>query len=289
MNILVTGGAGSLGTALVNELQKNEIQDVPRNIIRILDNNEHALATMKVPYPSLVRKLHGSVTDKDRIRMAVRDVDIVIHCAAMKNLEITEYNTSELIKTNVYGTDNVISASVEAGVGKTLFISSDKAVEPTSIYGASKLIGEHAALNYNQTHSPASKVSVFRSGNFKSSNGNVFEVWKSQIKINNQITITDIKCMRYFINTELAAKTIINCISKMNGGEIFVPDESIMPETSIINLAKIFADQEGISRNELNLVFTGLRKGEKISELLFKPEELNRRTHDPDLNCWVIR
>lgn len=285
MNILITGGAGSLGTALVNELQKEENS----NTIRILDNNEHNLATMKIPYHSSIRKLYGSVTDKDRVKRAVHGVNIVIHCAAMKNLEITEYNTSELIKTNVIGTDNVIRASVEAGVGRIMFISSDKAVEPTSIYGASKLIGEHTALNYNQTSYPSSKVSVFRSGNFRVSKGNVFELWKEQLELGLPLTITDIKCTRYFIDTDIAAKTIVNCISGMNGGEVFIPDDVIMPEKSIIDLTKMFADNNNISRKELNLSFIGLRKGEKISELLFNEDELNRRIHDKELKCWIIR
>ena len=236
---LITGGAGSLGVALVNELQKDN-----SNKIRVLDHNEHALATMKIPYPSLVRKLYGSITDINRVRRAVHGTDIVIHCAAMKNLEISEYNPSELIKTNVVGTDSVISAAVEAGVSKIMFISSDKAVEPISIYGASKLLGEHIALNYNQTNYPASKVSVFRSGNFISSNGNVFEVWKAQIEQNIPPTVTDIKCRRYFIDTGIAAQTILKCIDKMNGSEIFIPDETLMPEKSIMDMLKIFSQSQ---------------------------------------------
>lgn len=289
MNILVTGGAGSLGISLVNELQKT-IDDPEDDLkIRILDNNEHALATMNILYPSLVRKLHGSITDKDRVERAVKGVDLVIHCAAMKNLEITEYNVSELIKTNVVGTDNVISSARDAGVGKIIFISSDKAVEPTSIYGASKLIGEHTALNYNQMSSPTSRVSVFRSGNFRSSNGNVFETWDAQLNLGLPITITDLKCMRYFIETETAAKTIISCIPKMSGGEIFIPDERIMPEMSIVTLAKMFADRKGISREDINFKCIGLRKGEKISESLFNQDELIKRTHDEELHCWVVK
>lgn len=283
MNILITGGAGSLGVALVNEIQKTE-----SNTIRILDNNEHSLASIKAPYPSLIRKLYGSITDKERVKRAVHGVDIVIHCAAMKNLEVTEYNVSELIKTNVVGTDNVISASVEAGVKKIMFISSDKAVETTSIYGASKLIGEHTALNYNQISYPASKVSVFRSGNFMSSNGNVFETWEKQIKNKHPLTITDINCKRYFIHTDTAAKTIINCISEMNGGELYIPDESLMPEYKIVDMATTFADNHNTSRSDVNLLFTGLRKGEKISEKLFTAEESVRKTWNKEIHCYII-
>lgn len=282
MNILITGGAGSLGTALVNEIQKNECEEIPINTIRILDNNEHALATMKIPYPSLVRKLHGSITDKDRVKRAVHEVDIVIHCAAMKNLEITEYNVSELIKTNVVGTDNIIGSSVEAGVKKIVFISSDKAVEPISIYGASKLIGEHTALNYNQTSYPNSKVSVFRSGNFRNSNGNVFEIWKQQKESGIPLTVTDFNCRRYFIHTHIAASIIVKCISKMNGGEIFIPIRNIMPELSILSMAKEYSPNSKIE-------ITGLRKNEKLKEILMTPEEQTKVIENKKLSCWVIK
>lgn len=290
--VLITGGAGSLGTALVNELQKREFYK-----IRVLDNNEHALASMKISYPSDVRKFYGSITDKDRIKRAVSGADVVIHCAAMKNIDITEYNTSELIKTNIVGTDNVISASVDAGVHKIMFISSDKAVEPSSIYGASKLVGEHTALNYNQTSSPTSKVSVFRSGNFKDSNGNVFESWRSQIKNGLPLTITDMGCFRYFIDTSTAAEIIVNCILKMVGGEIFVPDTTVMKETSIIALAKKFycdSMNPPIPDTELNnqgikFMHTGLRKGEKLSEKIISQYEMHRCRHDSKLRCLVIK
>lgn len=282
MNILITGGAGSLGTALVNELQNKNIEEKYRNIIRILDNNEHSLATMKIPHPTFVRKLHGSITDKDRVRRAVSDVDIVIHCAAMKNIEITEYNVSELIKNNIVGTDNVISSSVESGVKKILFISSDKAVYPSSIYGASKLIGEHTALNYNQISYPGSKVSVFRSGNFMNSNGNVFEIWKNQKENGLPITVTDKFCSRYFIHTNIAAYTICRCIEEMDGGEIYIPNENIMPEFKIINAAKVVAQKSEI-------VYTGLRKGEKIKEILMTDEEKIKAVENKKISCWVIK
>ncbi len=280
MTTYLITGAGSLGAALITELLKN-----PDNKIRVLDHSEYALSKIK---DTNVRKLLGSITDKDRIRRAVHGVDAVIHTAALKNLDITEFNTSELIKTNIVGTDNVISASVEAGVKKIMFISSDKSVEPTSIYGASKLVGEHTALNYNQTSYPVSKVSIFRSGNFMSSNGNVFEIWKNQLEFGFPLTITDTKCMRYFINTDLVAKTIINCISEMIGGEIFIPDDIIMPELSIMNLANKFAESRGVYKDELSFYFIGLRKGEKLSESLFTVEESTRKVYNKELNCYVI-
>lgn len=280
MTILITGGAGSLGVCLVSELQKDK-----NNKIRIFDNNEHALATMKINNTNHIRKLYGSITDKDRVRRAMKDVDLVIHCAAMKNIDITEYNVSELIKTNIVGTDNIISAAVEANVKKIMFISSDKAVEATSIYGSSKLIGEYTALNYNQMNYPNSKVSVFRSGNFLNSRGNVLEAWETQLKQRLPLIITDVKCMRYFIPTEIAASTILHCITKMEGGEIFVPGEEIMPELLIIDLASKFLDMYH-EPSKFNLI--GLRKGEKLSESLFSKEESLKKYYNEELKCWVI-
>ncbi len=280
MTTYLITGCGSLGTALINELLKN-----PNNKIRVLDNSEYALSKIK---NDNVRKLYGNITDKDRVRRAVHGIDILIHTAAMKNLEITEYNVSELIKTNVVGTDNVISAAIEAGVPKIIFISSDKAVEPTSIYGASKLMGEHTAINYNQTSAPISRVSIFRSGNFMNSSGNVFETWKTQLEQKQQLTITDLKCMRYFIDTNVAAKTILKCISVMTGSEIFIPDEIIMKEELIIDLAKKFANENSINSKELNIIITGLRNGEKLSEKLFTADESTRKTYNKVLNCYVI-
>lgn len=280
MTTLITGGAGSLGTALVNKIQEIDINSK----IRIFDNNEHSLAIMKIKNSQNIRKLYGSITDKDRVNRAMKDVNIVIHCAAMKNIDITEYNVSELIKTNVIGTDNIISSAVESGVSKIMLISSDKAVQPTSIYGASKLINEHTALNYNSTSS--SKVSVFRSGNFMSSNGNIFEIWKTQLELGIPLTITDSMCMRYFIQTETAAEVIINCIKYMKGGEIFIPSEKIMPEFLITNLANKFLE---MNHRKSDFNFTGLRKGEKLSESLFNSNEFNGRTYNNELKCWVIK
>lgn len=283
-NILITGGAGSLGTALIDQIFNGD--DIPDEFrdskVRVLDSNEHSLAKIK---NKSVRKLYGNISDKDRIMRAMKDVDIVIHCAAMKNLEITEYNTSELIKTNVVGTDNVISAAVEYEVRKVMFISSDKAVEPISIYGASKLIGEHVAMNYNNTQSHT-KVSVFRSGNFLDSNGNVFEVWREQKKNNIPITITDTKCRRYFILTEHAAKLILKCISCMEGGEIFIPDGSYMNERSIGDML----ESAGINIHEHEIKFIGLRKGERIAEFLMSDEESKKHEHHyEDVGCTVLK
>lgn len=276
---LITGGAGSLGTALISELVKKK----DTSSIRVLDNNEHRLSLLKDPR---IRKLYGDIYDKDRVHKAMFDADIVIHCAALKNIEITEYNTSELIKTNVNGTDNIINSSVDAGVSKVIFISSDKAVEPTTIYGASKLIGEHTALNYNKINKNT-RISVFRSGNFTESNGNVFEIWKNQFENNLDLSITDIRCKRYFIKTNVAASTIIKILDVMKGGEIFIPDNYIMPEKTIPELLEEFSEFNHINRTYPKKV-TGLRIGEKFTEKLMTIDEMQKCKTNTELHCSVI-
>lgn len=283
--ILITGGAGSLGRALINELLKPDnyfyIDSLPvEPIIRVLDINEHRLSVLK---HKNIRRLYGSITDKDRVRRAMYGADIVIHCAALKNLEVTEFNTPELIKTNVVGTDIVISSAIENAVSKVMIISSDKAVEPAGIYGASKLISEHVALNYNATN-VLTKISVFRSGNFEDSRGNVFEVWKRQLENNEPITVTDIKCFRYFIKTDIAAKTILKAVRHMEGGEIFIPDETIMVVKSMDTILK----EAGVDKN-YKIKTIGLRKGEKLIEQTCTVDEKVHSVHNKELKCWVIR
>lgn len=276
--ILLTGGAGSLGIELLKQF--NVLADKPD--IRVLDNNEHALS--KITYTN-VRKLYGDVSDKERVMKSMHGVDVVIHTAAMKNLEITEYNTSELIKTNIIGTDNVIQCAVDAGVKKVLFISSDKAVEPSSIYGASKLIGEHIALNYNNTQTNT-KISILRSGNFLDSRGNVFEIWKEQKENNKLITITDRMCTRYFIETKVLASIILDILKWMCGGEIYIPDNTVLKEYTITDML-IHAGLHTIQSNEIK--YTGLRKGEKLFEVLYSSTEQPKIIKANATRCLIIK
>lgn len=271
---LITGGAGSLGRALIDHIDSN-------NIIRVLDNNEYGLSLIK---NKNVRKLYGDVSDVERVRKAVKGVDVVIHAAAMKNIEITEYNISELVKTNITGTDNVISASVDANVNRVMFISSDKAVEPINSYGASKLIGENIALNYGLTQHHT-LISVYRPCNFYDARGNALEIWKEQMKKGEPVTITDFDCIRFFIKTNTVTESILKSIEVMTGNELFVPSTPIIKCESVRSLI----DSLDWDCNNIIYNIIGLRKGEKMYEKMMTEDETNKSSIDSYTGCYIIK
>lgn len=299
---LITGGAGSLGQELIKQICAKEehiyntdFLNHERIVIRVLDNNEHALSNIKLNNDRVIlRKLYGSITDKERVIKAMQGVDIIIHCAAMKNLEITEYNTSELIKTNVLGTDIIFDSAIESKVKKVMFISSDKAISPVNAYGASKLIGEHSAINYNKTNKHT-RISIFRSGNFITSNGNVFEVWNKQYAETGKINITDMNCSRYFISTENAAKSVLNALDLMAGGEIYIPSDDILTIKTMYMMINDFLVNSTVKFNSVsefskqNTTVIGLRQGEKLHESLYAEHEFVKRTLIEEKNLVMIK
>lgn len=277
MNILITGGAGSLGMALLKDIDSRPHKDV---VVRVFDNNEHALSKINYPF---VRKTYGSITDLERLYYAMRDIDVCIHCAAMKNIEVTEYNPHSVIKTNITGTDNIAMAAIVNHVKKVMFISSDKAVDPINLYGVSKLAGEHIVLRHNETQ-PHTRLSVFRSGNFEESNGCVKEVWARQLENKEPLTITDYDCIRYYISVETVAHEIINTLQLMEGGEIFVPDKFILIPKSVSMLLR-----ETYGNDIPPCKKIGLRTGEKLIETIYSDNERDIIQPFNYSNCNVIR
>ena len=258
MKLLITGGAGSLGKCLTNQFL------LAGDTVRVLDINEAELASLS--HPNL-RRLYGNVCDPKRVELAMREADAVIHTAAIKNISISEYNPEEAIKTNVLGTQNIIDASLAHKVPYNIFISSDKAVYPTTLYGTTKLMGEHL-WKWAQEIQVGQKFCIFRPGNFHESRGNVFEVWEQQHQAGLPLTLTDENMERYFIETERAAELVRHVLGMMQGktlagGEVVVPK---MKTHKILDLLR--AKYPGEKYKVI-----GLRKGEKLKEILSAKDE----------------
>jgi FlaA1/EpsC-like NDP-sugar epimerase len=213
--ILVTGGAGSLGKEIVDILINQGHK------VRAFDNNEAGLASLSYSNMRFTR-VYGDIRDYARVHYAMRDCDTVIHCAAMKNLDITEGDVPELNRTNITGSENVAKAATECGVECCILISTDKAVYPSSAYGASKLSAEWI---WKWAHKIQDKTRfvIFRSGNFTQSAGNVLEVWDRQSKAGESLTITDPDMQRYFIDTRKAAEIVAGIPEWARGGDIVIP------------------------------------------------------------------
>ena len=209
--VLVTGGAGSIGSELAKK-----ILEFPVDSLRIFDVDEHALFQLgKTIKDSRLRLLLGDTQNSDRVDMAGTGADIVIHLAAVKNIEITEFNPIETININVNGTVNMIKMAIKNKPSKFLNISTDKSVESSTLYGTTKQLGERVT-SWAGHHIETTKFASVRIGNVIESRGNVFSVWKEEIKNKKLISITEPKMKRYFFHVNEAVKFILNCIEYLN-------------------------------------------------------------------------
>jgi len=268
-NILVTGGAGSIGSHLVKSLLK-----YPVRTVRVLDIDEHALFKLKRTISDKrLRLLLGSILDKERIEMAGEKIDIVFHTAAIKNIEISEFNPIETIDTNINGTVNLIKMAMKNKPKKFLNISTDKATESSTLYGTTKKLGE-TLTSWAGTHLYGIKFASIRLGNIMQTRGNVFEVWDEEKKLGKPLSITHPEMQRYFFSVDEAVDFILMCLPMTNKGEIFIPK---MPSYKIKDLAM------KISKNHKII---GKRSGEKINEILISDNEKKFVTEKK--NMWII-
>ena len=268
--VLITGGAGSIGSELAKK-----ILEFPVDSLRIFDVDEHALFQLgKSIKDSRLRLLLGDTQNADRVDMAGTGTDIVIHLAAVKNIEITEFNPIETININVNGTVNMIKMAIKNKPSKFLNISTDKSVESSTLYGTTKQLGERVT-SWAGHHIETTKFASVRIGNVIESRGNVFSVWKEEIKNKKLISITEPKMERYFFHVNEAVEFILNCLPLIIEGEIFVPK---MNSYSIKNLADKTSKKQKI---------TGLRQGEKLKEILITKDEKSVAVEKK--NMWIIR
>jgi len=264
--ILITGGTGFLGRALTKEILKHNPQS-----IRVFSRDEvkHHKFQEKFNYNPKLRNLIGDVRDLQRLKKACQGADIVIHAAALKRLDILEYNVEESINTNILGTLNVVNACLENNVEKAVFVSSDKACSPVNTYGACKFVSERifTESNYNKGY----KKTIFtcvRYGNVLESTGSVIPFFESKIKNGEPIPLTDERMTRFIITPKQAVELVFDALQHGVGGEIFVPK---LPAFRIVDLIKILKEKHS-ANNEVSLI--GIRPGEKIHELMINQGEV---------------
>jgi len=275
MNLLVTGGTGSFGQKFT-EIMLGEFR--PRKLI-IFSRDElkqHEMRTEGFDHPSL-RYFIGDVRDADRLRRAMTGIDIVVHAAALKQVPACEYNPIEAVLTNVMGARNIIEAALDMGVKKVMAISSDKAVNPVNLYGATKLVAEKLFVQGNAySGTSETRFSCVRYGNVVGSRGSVIPLFLGQ-KNNGKVTITDERMTRFWLTLEQGVRFVIRCIEQMHGGEVFVPK---IPSMNIIDLVKAVAPGCEVEN-------IGIRPGEKLHEILVSEDEV-RQTLELD-DMFIIK
>lgn len=269
--ILVTGGVGSIGKALVEKLLEYD----PK-IIRVLDINETALFNLKQKlYSDKIRLLMGDIRDKNRLARAVEDVNIVFHAAALKHVSLCESNPIEAIQTNVLGTKNLIEAAMDEEVDRFVTISTDKAVNPINVLGASKLLAERLTVSANLYRGKRKTIfSCVRFGNVLNSQGSVLPVFKEQLKKGGPVKVTDPDMSRFIMSIGKAIELILRAAEVSKGGEIFILK---MPALRIKDLAKVvirgMAPRYGYNPKEIKIEFIGKNDAEKMYEELMNETE----------------
>lgn len=258
---LVTGGTGSFGRKFCEIVLR---EHAPRKVI-VFSRDElkqHEMRVAGLADPRM-RYFIGDVRDTNRLRRAMRGVDVVIHAAAMKQVPACEYNPFEAILTNVMGAKNVIDAALDAGVPDVLALSTDKAVNPVNLYGASKLCAEKLFVQANAySGADGTRFSCVRYGNVVGSRGSVIPLFREQRR-SGSITVTDARMTRFWLTLEQGVRFVLRCGGLMGGGEVFVPK---VPSTGIMDLVAAVAP-------DCRVNFVGIRPGEKLHESLISTDE----------------
>lgn len=267
-SVLVTGGTGSFGQAFVKQLLRRA---PPRRLI-VFSRDEQKQETMaqdlKKSAPDMfdhMRFFIGDVRDASRLNLAMRDVDVVVHAAALKIVPTAEYNPFECILTNVYGAENVVKAALQNGVRKVIALSTDKAANPINLYGASKLAADKIMVAANHLVGDQDiAFSVVRYGNVIGSRGSVLPLFERLVNEGaKSLPITDPRMTRFWITLEQGVSFVLSSLVMMQGGEIFVPK---IPSMNLADLARAVAP--GLSHNVV-----GIRPGEKLHEVMISEDD----------------
>jgi UDP-N-acetylglucosamine 4,6-dehydratase len=265
-SVLITGGTGSFGKAFLQRLL--ETRNPARVVIFSRDELKQYEMRQTWGDDPRIRWFIGDIRDRDRVKMALHGVDYVVHAAALKQVDTAEYNPMEYVKTNILGSENVMQASIEAGVKKVVALSTDKASSPVNLYGATKLTADklfvsanHYAAGYD-TH-----FSVVRYGNVMGSRGSVIPFFRNLAALGEPLPITDRRMTRFWITLPQAVEFVMSCFNDMRGGELYVPR---IPSMRVVDLAEAIAPGS-------ETVEVGIRPGEKLHEEMISTED-SRRT-----------
>ncbi len=284
-SILITGGTGSFGQAFLAEVLKNHN---PARVA-IFSRDELKQYEMKQTFADdpRIRFFVGDIRDRERLEMAMYGVDFVVHAAALKQVDTAEYNPMEFVKTNILGSENVMMASIKAGVKKVVALSTDKASSPVNLYGATKLTADKLFISGNHySYARGTKFAVVRYGNVMGSRGSVIPFFRTLADKGDPLPITDLRMTRFWITLPQAVDFVINSFEAMDGGELYVPR---IPSMLVTDLAMAIAP-------DAELVEVGIRPGEKLHEEMISPEDSRRTIRQahryivgPTLAEWTYR
>ncbi len=275
INVLVTGGTGSFGKKFA-EIMLREYHPKKLIIFSRGELKQHEMRTGGFDHEAL-RYFIGDVRDQSRLRRAMSGVDLVVHAAALKQVPACEYNPVEAIATNINGAANVVDAALDAGVKKVLALSTDKAVNPVNLYGATKLVAEKLFVQANAySGTGPTRFSCVRYGNVLGSRGSVIPLFRAQ-RDSGTVTITDARMTRFWMTLEQGVRFVIRAIENMHGGEVFVPK---IPSMNIVDVAAAIAP-------DCKRVPVGIRAGEKLHEVLVAEDEARNAVEFEDM--FVIR
>ena len=269
--VLITGGTGSIGTGIVKQL----LECKPK-MIKILTNDENSIFESRklLGEISQIKYIVGDIRDNDRLRLTMRNVNIVFHAAAMKHIDICEQNPFDAVKTNVIGTSNILEASIIEGVSKFILISTDKATNPTTTLGASKLLAERLTQDASSyVEGKKTIFSIVRFGNVIDSRGSVFQIFYNQLKNNLPITVTDSKMTRFIMSISDAASMILKISLIAQDGETFILK---MPSVKIEELAKSMVEvfeKRTKQKNIPKIKISKVREYERFYEILVTADE----------------
>ena len=263
-SILITGGTGSFGKKFVKKVLRSYN---PKKVI-IYSRDEYKQYLMKKEFCDFKNKLRffiGDVRDKERMYRAFDEVDIVVHAAALKHVPLMEYNPIEAVKTNINGAENVINAAIDRGVEKVVALSTDKAVNPVNLYGATKLVSDKLFIAANAyAGGKKTRFSVVRYGNVAGSRGSVIPFFKRLIESGEkELPITDFRMTRFWISLDEGVDLVFKAIRESKGGEVYI---SKIPSFKIVDLAKAMCP-------ECKLKEIGIREGEKLHEVMVTEED----------------